>query len=306
MLGPGTYTVGPGTCAGARTTQSMSMCTVTNNVATEMATEIEAESEAATEIESEPMMESGPILPLMEPAGSGWAGHGHTGQPAGTGVFLRECVNSHCFRAFYPGALPHAHRAFSYGVGRTREQARYLANEWLAEQRKRQPRIEDLYLVQQEACLLESELLVLAKQAWQEFCDRMEAPWQQDDDHTSAVRGDSSTPSVAGAPMSADLGDDDDPIATGWIARETDAMERARAEQRQSVLSEKWEELRKRALQLHADWKSEAETRAWAGLRKRHPGEGAVLQMRLEYLAREGMQGAEESCVDCPSHGQAV
>ena len=216
-------------------------------------------------------------------------------------------MHGHFFRACYWGALPHAQRAFSYGPSHTsREQARYFANEWLDEQHKRQPRIEDLFLVQREACLLEVELLALAKQAWQEFCHRMEAQWQEEDDHASAARGDYTNPSAVGALLSADLGDHDDPITMGWIARETDAMERARAEQRQSVLSQKWEELRKTALQLHADWKSEAETRAWRGLRKRLPGEGTVLQMRLEYLAREGMLGAGESSVDCPWSGQAA
>ena len=143
--------------------------------------------------------------------------------------------------------------------------------------------------------MLKAALLALAKQAWQEFCHRMEAQWQQEDDHVSAILGDYTNPSAAGAPMSADLGDHDDPIAMGWITRETEAMERARAEQRQTVLAEKREELRKRALQLHAEWKSTAETRAWCGLRKRLRGEGTVLQMRLKYLARGKMLGADQA-----------
>ena len=239
-------------------------------------------------------MESGPILPCKEPEGAGWTDHGHTGQPAGNGVFLMESAGDgvflvesvgQCFRAFYRGALPHDSCVYSYGTIRTRERALYLAKEWVVEQHTRQPWIQDIYLVQREACLLEVELLALAKQAWREFCHRLEAQWQQEDDHASAVLGDYTDPSAFGAPMSADLGDHDDPVAMGWISRETDAMERAKAEQRQRVLSQKWDELREIALQQHAEWKSAAEIRAWSGLRIRQPGEEKVLQERLEYVA---------------------
>ena len=110
MLGPSSYAFGPGTCARARMTISMSMLTVTHDTATEIATESEAESEAATEIEvtgeREPMMESGPILPLMEPAGARWTGHGHTRQPVGTKFFVRECRHGHFFM---PSTTEHCH-----------------------------------------------------------------------------------------------------------------------------------------------------------------------------------------------------
>ena len=86
--------------------------------------------------------------------------------------------------------------------------------------------------------------------------------------------------------MSADHGDYTDPIAIGWIERERNAAASAKAEQRQRVLSRKWDELQKTAQEAHEEWKSAAEICAWQGMRSRRPGEDRVLQERQEYLSR--------------------
>lgn len=268
-----------------------------------MDVDLDAESgiAAGTGTECEQRSAAGPVLPLREesdagrtePAGARWTDHGHMsadgaesrwtdhghmtadirnkvpGAGSLPGVEIVEIVRAQSFCCSYPGAWPHSNKLFLYGAIRSRECALNLASEWLHQQHARQPRIQDLYLVQREACLLETELFGLAKHQWHEFRQGLEAQWKQEDDRLL---------------VSADLGDLSDPIATGWIERETHAAASAKADQRQRVLSEKWDELQQRASKAYEEWKSAADMRAWGGKRLRQPGEDRVLQERLEFL----------------------
>ena len=154
---------------------------------------------------------------------------------------------------------------------------------------EREKRIEDLYLVQNDACLLRQELVRLADEEYEAWHSMMSLQWANEDQTRSLqwATEDQTRHLATGAQPLPTSEESLCPWSASWIAREVERESDTIHEQRRRSRKAKRQELRNRVDVAWHAWKDDAEKRAWAGERVRRPGEERLLEERSRWL-REG------------------